>query len=220
MPDASQTFGPVAEECWRIWNHYFKDMFKLREGDAAPPAWGNGKFDLHGMLKDEELKERFGKEWDEGTASMTFRKFGVGGVISEADVVLNAAMSWTLNNAEVFEGADATCFRYTLMREFSQLLGLQQPVTGTLSLRCQAARTYTAFSLPFGFDLFELRPIYANNVEPRREVQAHLFYTDESNEWKDAAIPDELQAGKQFELTGLWIENAGTQPRKSPSPCF
>src|SRR5437764_13610269 len=94
------------------WN-YYASVFRVYTTPTGTFAWRDGVFDLDGWPNSATLASQYGSGWDASTIGVTFSRFDIFGRIIEADIALNPAFSYTLDDEWVYDGSSRRSFRAT-----------------------------------------------------------------------------------------------------------
>jgi len=128
FPDSFAPWSPEDEYQMSRWNRYGGDVFHVYTTPTGDWAWGNNRFDLAGWPNDATMTAQFGEAWGPTTLGITYsRWFGTGPIV-EADLALNPAYCWTLDERAATNDADGCWgFRQTMTHELGHVWGLQHP---------------------------------------------------------------------------------------------
>ena len=109
------------------WNRYGGQVFVVAT-TRTDWAYGNDRFDLAGWPSNDDMIAQFGEGWGASTLGITYRRWNANGVIIEADIALNPAYCWTLDE-RVATDASNQCwgFRQTMLHELGHAWGLDHP---------------------------------------------------------------------------------------------
>ncbi|HXT51349.1 MAG TPA: hypothetical protein VN811_09930 [Thermoanaerobaculia bacterium] len=220
LPDSSP-FAPYDQEQMAYWNVYQPDLFR-----AAPStgtwSWGNGVFDVAGFPDDSRLQAEFGRPWPPGAYSMTVSRIQDGHTV-EADIALNPAYPWTLDEAEATRPGFPLSFRHHILEILGRIWGLEPSIfalevprgESAVGITPQAYRLATLFSIDaeavratFGDAPLVDGLISAYGVQPAPLYPVFL---------PSRPIPSSVRRGGKVSLsTPIKIENTGTEELVDP----
>ncbi|WP_395681994.1 hypothetical protein [Dokdonella sp.] len=128
FPDSFAPWSPEDEYQMSRWNRYGGGVFNVYVTPTGTWAWNNDRFDLAGWPDDATMTAQFGEPWGATTLGITYsRWFGTGPIV-EADLALNPAYCWTLDERAATNSADGCWgFRQTMTHELGHMWGLQHP---------------------------------------------------------------------------------------------
>ena len=189
-----------------IWN-YYAYVFLRYTTPKGTFGWPDGVFDLTGWPTSAQMQSIYGSPWDSNTLGVTWWRSS-GGVIIEADVSLNPAFSWTLDDEWVFDGSSAIGFRQTMLHELGHVVGLDHSFSD-LSIMNYAPMVYRAWSLVFADDAGGIRALFPDRSQAHTDLAVYLFRTVGYQNWQDATYPSSVQAGTSFTVIHH-VENVGT----------
>jgi len=120
-------WSPADQNQMAEWNHY-GDIFRV-QAPTGTWGWGNGRYDLAGFPSDADMTAQFGAAWGTTTLAICYTRWNGNGPIIEADIAVNPAYSWTLDDAYGTQGDSTTpwSFRQALLHELGHSWGLQHP---------------------------------------------------------------------------------------------
>ena len=109
------------------WNRYGGQVFVVYQ-TRTDWAYGNDRFDLAGWPSNDDMIAQFGEGWAANTLGITYRRVNADGFTIEADIALNPAYCWTLDERIATDASD-TCwgFRQTMLHELGHAWGLDHP---------------------------------------------------------------------------------------------
>jgi hypothetical protein len=221
FPDSFAPWSPEDEYLMARWNYYANDVFRVRTTPTGTFGWRNGSFDLDGWLTEAKLQEVYGASWYCGTGctvlGLTFQVPSIDGFIIEADIALNAAASYTLDDEWVFEGAAAAPFRLTMLHELGHMMGLEHNFNELATMNYLSPGGYRAFGLPYSDDANGIRSMYPPRAIGRTDLAVYLYReTRNCNDGshlpciREATYPSNVVAGQNLTVADYFIENAGT----------
>ncbi len=120
-------WSPADQNQMAEWNHY-GDIFRV-QAPTGNWGWGNGRYDLAGFPSDADMNAQFGAAWGTTTLAICYTRWNGSGPIIEADIAVNPAYSWTLDDAYGTQNDSTTpwSFRQALLHELGHSWGLQHP---------------------------------------------------------------------------------------------
>lgn len=123
----SWTWYPHDQYMMTYWNFYGGGVHYVI-GPYNTWAYGNGRFDIAGFPNNASMNNQFGRSWGSNELGVTFSRKNVWGDLSEADIALNPAFQWTLDN-EQGARSDTTpwSFEQTMLHELGHGHGLKHP---------------------------------------------------------------------------------------------
>ena len=119
-------YSPHDQYQMAYWNVYAKNLFRVRARTSSTWTFGNGVFDLAGFPGNRQMIRQFGSGWGATTLGITWTRI-VDERIVEADIALNPAFSWTLDDRVSTRPDQPASFQHTLLHELGHAWGLQHP---------------------------------------------------------------------------------------------
>lgn len=212
FPPAWAPWSPEDQFQMSSWNHYASDVFRVFTTPTDTWDFGNGVFDLAGWPDSTDLKEEIGVTWEDlGNPLAVTHINSKRGTVIEADIALNPAENWTLDDEGVYDGSGLRSFRRTMTHELGHMLGLGDNFNG-LSVMNAPPNEYRPFPLPFMDDAEGIRHIYPARKVETTDVGIYLFYSAGSQDWLQADFPSSVSIGSSFTVTNYHLENVGTRP--------
>ncbi len=109
------------------WNFYREYLFMVYLPPSDTWAWGNDVFELAGWPSNSDMIDQFGSGWESGELAVTYYRWTSGPIV-EADIALNPAYSWTLDNEYALrESTSVVGFEHTMLHELGHSFGLKHP---------------------------------------------------------------------------------------------
>ena len=227
---AGSPFSPVDQQQMASWNRYVRsDLFRVAARPTPGWAFGNGIFELAGFPDSQELDQGLGEVWSPGATSIVTWRLNDGRIV-EADIALNPALAWTLDEAAATASPDLHSFRSTVLSHLGLAWGyrgLRDIGLGGINLRPvsrDSVLNLKIFSVDvavlYAEDAAAARATYGGRtirdglVSPYRLSPAPLspLYVPAR-----AAVTS-ARAGQSFDLSGaVTLENPGTVPLVNPT---
>jgi hypothetical protein len=220
-------FSPVDQERLAYWNVYAGDLFRVSPNPTATWSYGNGVFDIAGFPSDQQMTDQFDVSWGElgsGVLGVAFVRHQDGAVV-EADVALNPAKSWTLDDLEATAARDAAySFKEVITHEIGHMWGLDHPF--------ETQEAWWDSVMQYKFRIYYYGTIYADDAMAVRKafppgvairdglVSSYITaWAGFLNTYIPAAPKvRSAKAGASFNLTGpIKIENVGTVALAKPT---
>jgi hypothetical protein len=212
------------------WN-YYGDIFRVYVTPTGTYLWGDGVNDLAGWLTDAEAFSMYGSHLACGTGcqvlAVTFKRWNNGGWILEGDIVMNAAIAWTLDDEWAWDGGAATTFRQSMIHEMGHLHGLEHNFTSLALMNYFNPSKWRFFAMPFGDDTMAIRGGYPSNAVARTDLAVYLYYyngppvcydgTNFNNCITEATYPSSVIAGASLTVNNYHVENVGTTTIATPT---
>lgn len=225
---AGSPFSPVDQHRLAYWNVYAGDLFRVSANPSATWAFGNDVFDIAGFPSDTQMLEQFKVTWDDigssvlGVALVRRRN----GAVVEADVALNPARAWTLDDIEATTRGGAYSFKEVMTHEIGHMWGLRHPF--------ETQEAWWDSVMQYKSKIFYLGTIYADDAMAVRSafppgaairdglVSSYVTRWDHPDAELATYTPagprsPSAKAGGSFSLNGMIkIENVGTVPLANP----
>lgn len=221
LPPGSPFHGADREQI-EYWNLY-ADLFGI--SDDPTPGWktGNGISEIAGVTSDEEMTQATGEPWSQGSLSATFSRLRDGHIV-EADIALNPAFRWTLDEAAAMgRDTNLVSFRSSILGHLAYAWGYQGVSIAGLLYGERVTRDSLITLKPKDLDdpvVYAEDADAARAYHPARSIRDGLIsaYDVRPGSGWPTYIPLRLsaravKAGKSFDFrTPIKIENPGTEP--------
>jgi hypothetical protein len=219
-------FSPVDQEQMAYWNVYAGDLFRVSDNPTATWSYGNGVFDIAGFPSEQQMTAQFEVSWSDlgsGVLGVAFVRRRNGAVV-EADVALNPAKPWTLDDLEATTRGGAYSFKEVITHELGHVWGLHHPFE-TQEAWWDSVMQYKSkiyyYATICADDAMAVRKAFPPGVAIRDGlISSYVTYWDGVFlPTYDPAVPKSPNAksGGSFSLDGpIKIENVGTVPLANP----
>lgn len=214
FPPAFAPWSPEDQYQMSKWNHLASDLFRVFVTPTGTYGWPNDRFDLAGWPSSADTQRVYGYTWGADTLGITF--YRMTDRIIEADIALNPAFGWTLDDEWVYDGSTARSFRRTMFHELGHVFGLQHNFD-FLSVMNYAPSAFRAYGIPFMDDAEGVRSAYASRVPARTDLGVYLFRSTGYQSWAETPLPSQVVAGDSFFVNNFHVENAGTNAIANPA---
>jgi hypothetical protein len=215
LPDSFTPWSPEDEYLMSRWNYYASNVFRVFTTPTGTFAWGDNVFDLDGWISSATLQNVYGSPWGANTIGVTFSRW-IGGTVIEADIALNPAFSFTMDDEWVYDGGSAQGFRQVMIHELGHMLGLDHNFNG-MSLMNYMPSEFRAFGLPYMDDAAGIRALYPGNAVARTDLGVNLYYASGFQSITDATHPLSVTAGGLLTVNNYTVENVGTTTINVPT---
>lgn len=121
---ASSPFSPYDQQQMAYWNVYAPDLFRVAASPSANWSFGNGVSDIAGFPDDAKMKAEFGEPWRPDAYSQTSYRLRDGHIV-EADIALNPAFEWTLDEDRATRPNGPQSFRRFILNGLGTAWGLR-----------------------------------------------------------------------------------------------
>jgi hypothetical protein len=214
LPASFSPWSPEDQYQMSKWN-YYGNVFRVFTTPTGTYGWGNGRFDLAGWPSSASLQSVYGSPWGATTMGVTFYRQS-GSLITEADVALNPAYAWTLDDEWVYNGGGAKSFHRTMTHELGHVWGLEHQFN-FLSVMNYSPSVFRAYGIPFMDDAEAIRARYPTVAQARTDLGVYLFRSRGYQDWTDATYPSSVVAGNSFIVNDYHVENVGTNSIGTPT---
>jgi hypothetical protein len=199
------------------WNRYGGEVYRVRTEPTGTWGYPNGRFDIGGWPSDADMVSVFGEPWSPTTLGATFSR-SQSGTIIEADILLNPAFDWTLDNELASRGRSTPySFENTMLHELGHAWGLRHPWEHQ-DVWWDSVMNYP----PKKYRIPRLRPDDTEAVRAVyggaaiRDALISLYWTDDRPQsqhasYQDIGLPDKRVHGDLIWTRDLFtISNVGT----------
>jgi hypothetical protein len=216
FPDSFTPWSPEDEYQMSKWNYYASEVFRVYTTPTSTYAWPDGVFDLDGFPSSADLQSVYGSGWDSNTIGVTFTRSS-GSTMIEADIALNPAFGFTLDDEWIFNGAgNVQSFRLTMLHELGHMHGLDHNFN-FLAVMNYFPSVYRFFGLPYMDDAQGIRAEYPANAVNRTDLGVYLYYETGYQSVSDATYPSSVVAGGTISPNNYHVENVGTNTISTPT---
>ncbi|MCX6874843.1 MAG: putative Ig domain-containing protein, partial [Verrucomicrobia bacterium] len=198
------------------WNYYASEVFRVYITPTGTYGWGNGSFDLDGWPSLADIQAVYGYSWGATTIGVTFLMYDGLGWITEADIALNPAFSFTLDDEWVLNGGSAQGFRQVMHHELGHMHGLEHQFN-YLSVMNYMPSVFRFFAMPYADDAEGIRVEYPANAVSVTDLGIYLYYSSGYQSVTDATIPSSVVAGNSLTVNNYHLENVGTTTITTPT---
>ncbi|MBL9135270.1 MAG: hypothetical protein JNK85_05355 [Verrucomicrobiales bacterium] len=216
FPDSFAPWSPEDEYQMSKWNYYASDVFRVFTTPTGTFGWPNGRFDLDGWPTSATLNSIYGYTWGATTIGVCFLRYDGSGWIIEADIALNPAYSFTLDDEWIYDGSSAQGFRHVMSHELGHMHGLDHNFN-FLSLMNYFPSEFRAFGMPYTDDAAGIRFEYSGNAVSLTDLGIYLYYSSGFQNVSDFTMPSSVVAGSSFTVNNYHIENVGTTTIGTPT---
>lgn len=216
FPDSFAPWSPEDEYQMSKWNYYASDVFRVFTTPTGTFGWPNGRFDLDGWPTSATLNSVYGYTWGATTIGVCFLRYDGSGWIIEADIALNPAYSFTLDDEWIYDGSSAQGFRHVMSHELGHMHGLDHNFN-FLSLMNYFPSEFRAFGMPYTDDAGGIRFEYPANAVSLTDLGIYLYYASGFQNVSDFSMPSSVVAGSSFTVNDYHIENVGTTTIGTPT---
>jgi hypothetical protein len=216
FPDSFAPWSPEDEYQMSKWNYYASDVFRVFTTPTGTFGWPNGRFDLDGWPTSATLNSIYGYSWGANTIGVTFLRYDGSGWIIEADIALNPAFSFTLDDEWIYNGSSAQGFRHVMSHELGHMHGLDHNFN-FLSLMNYFPSEFRAFGMPYTDDAAGIRFEYSGNAVSLTDLGIYFYYASGYQSVSDLSMPSSVVAGSSFTVNYYHLENVGTTTITTPT---
>ncbi len=215
FPASFAPWSPEDQYQMSKWN-YYADVFRVYTTPTDTYGWPDGRFDLDGWPSSADLLRIYGSGWDANTIGVTFTRQDGSGYIIEADIALNPAFSYTLDDEWVYNGGYAEGFRQVMTHELGHMHGLDHQFN-YLSVMDYMPAPFRAFGMPYMDDAQGIRVEYPGAAVSLADLGVFLYYASGYQNVSDSIYPSLVSAGGTLTVSYVHIENVGTTTISAPT---
>ena len=209
---AESPFSPHDQHQMAYWNLYQPDLFRV-----GPPAaawdFGNGVFEIV-FADSAKVQAELGFEWN-GAGSLISSRIQEGR-ITEADIVFNPGVPWTLDEDAATRPGGPLSFRRTVLSHLGRAWGLDDPSPLGIVRESVVAIAPQEYRLPtlFSDDAAAVRAAFGG--APVRDGLISSYQAEPANIYPNyipsVPSPKVVRPGRSFNLPKpIKIENPGTE---------
>jgi hypothetical protein len=221
---ASFSFSPYDQYQMGYWNVYAKNLFRVYTTPSGTWRFGNGVFDLAGFPGNDQMLTQFGAAWGATTLGITYYRVQ-NNVIVEADIALNPAFSWTVDDKVATQPTGAYSFKHAMLHELGHSWGLKHPWE-TQNVWWDSVMNYSPkpyhFARLLSDDTSAVRAAYPGTSI--RDGALSSYITQDSTTSNNANYipsypsPSTVRPGGSFTVVNpIKLENAGTVNLVNPT---
>ncbi len=108
------------------WNSY-GDIHRVSGAPTGNWAWGNNRYDMTGWPSNQDMMNQFGQGWGANELAICWTRWFGSGPIVEADISMNPAFAWTLDNEAGTHSDGAWGYDQSVLHELGHSWGLAHP---------------------------------------------------------------------------------------------
>jgi hypothetical protein len=219
LPDSATPWSPEDEFQMSKWNHYAFEAFRVYTNPTGTYGWRNNVFDLPGFVSNADRLAVYGSGWASGEIGVAISRSVSGGTI-EADVLLNPAVPFTLDDESVYNGAiqdgqRVQPFRLTVLHELGHVLGLDHAFNQTAAMAYMPT-AFRSHGFPFSDDAAGVRYLHPSIAVPRTDLGVNFFYGTALNTGQQIVFTPTVVQGGFLDVSNYHVENLGTTTIESP----
>jgi len=219
LPSSYTPWSPHDQNMMARWNLY-GDIHRVSANPTNSWGWGNNVFDIPGFVPNPTMFLVFGRFWGAAELAVCFSRWNGAGVRTEADIVVNPAWPWTVDN-EIGTRHDAVSawgFDQTILHEEGHGWGLVHPWE-VQNVWWDSVMNYSPkeYRIPnvFADDAMAIRTTYPGSSF--KDGLVSFYRTADDADTTNAKYLSADPIGENVQQTGsfsLWnafkIENVGT----------
>ncbi|MBP7149000.1 MAG: hypothetical protein KBD01_15825 [Acidobacteria bacterium] len=126
LSPALAPWSPHDQYMMSRWNSY-GDIHRISGAPTGNWAWGNDRYDMTGWPSNQDMINQFGQGWGATELAICWTRWFGDGPIVEADISMNPAFGWTLDNAAATHPDGAWGYEQTVLHELGHSWGLAHP---------------------------------------------------------------------------------------------
>jgi hypothetical protein len=206
MPTSSSVY-PHDQYMMSYWNKY-GDIFRVMT-PTGTWAWRNGRYDIAGWPSNATMISQFGSGWGSSTLAVCWSRWNSSGNRIEADVAMNPAFSWTLNDYSTYSNGSVWNIHNTWLHEIGHAWGAGHEWY-RLSVMNYSPKKYRAYARLYVDDVVGIRAAYPYDVA-RSDYGVHGYHYASYRNYDDANVsPTTVNAGSTVSVSNFIIDNTGT----------
>ena len=215
-PSSFAPWSPEDQYMMSAWN-YYADVFRVYVTPTGTYGWPNGRWDLGGWPSDADLQYVYGTPWPANVLGITFRSYS-GNTINEADILLNPAYGWTLDDEWIQSGSYAYGFHQTMSHELGHMHGNDHDFT-SLSLMNYLPGRFRYFGIPYMDDAVGIRAGYPGRTVAVTDLGVNLYQAVGTKNASYLYFTPTVRPGEREALfiSNFRVENVGTTTINAPT---
>ncbi|WP_223788744.1 matrixin family metalloprotease [Marinicella meishanensis] len=191
------------------WNQY-ANIFQVYANPSNTWAWQNGIYEIAGFVNNQTMIDQFGQGWGANTLAICWLRWDGSGFSIEADIALNPAYSWSVDDYSTYDNPGVWNANRTLSHEIGHAWGLQHQFE-ELSVMNYAPKKYRAYNVLYADDVMAVRTAFPTAAVAQTDFSISLFHSPGHQFYADATLSSNvLQAGDNFTVSNFVLENSGT----------
>jgi len=191
------------------WNDY-ADIYRVYTNPSPYWAWQNGRYEIAGFQSNQTMIDQFGEGWGPTTLAVCWYRWDGTGFSIEADIAMNPAFSWTVNDYDTYYNSGLHNADHTLLHEIGHSWGLNHQWYA-LSVMNYAPHKYRAYTVLNGDDTMAIRAAFPGQTVNRTDICISLFYANGYQNMDDCELSTTtVQPGNNLTVSNFMIENSGT----------
>jgi len=212
LPSAIVPWFPVDQHMMSVWNIYVPALFRVYATPTGNYAFGNNRFDVCGWPSSSDLLSVFGHRWQTNEVGVTFSRQS-GSRIVEADIALNPAFNWTLNDLAVYLGTTtAMSFRQTMLHELGHAWGADHEFNRLATMN-YLAQWVRGNAVLYADDAASVRARYPLAASRISDMAVYLYRYAGLQSVTTSEYPSSAWTGTSITIKNVTVENVGTITR-------